>query len=249
MNLPVRDYLYLDSSKLHDYMTSIDPGALQMLKSTTRLETADTENTEPSFGNPPPGERSQVDEARQERTLAVSDRHLFARFYDELKNDIPAFDEFTAINMDAVNRNSLIEVTRPFERSPLSEMIDSLVEVAEMMRSMGAAEQQEQARNMMHMMAFLMRDSCSPEDKSYPMISEQFDGTTRVLFIAQRKSILRSVDEFQGEMTMIGKVTKKVPAGHSIDLFDLLNLFSRSLRRTKTGAKSLKDVIVDMFST
>ncbi len=114
---------------------------------------------------------------------------------------------------------------------------------------MGAAEQQEQARNMMHMMAFLMRDSCSPEDKSYPMISEQFDGTTRVLFIAQRKSILRSVDEFQGEMTMIGKVTKKVPAGHSIDLFDLLNLFSRSLRRTKTGAKSLKDVIVDMFST
>ena len=127
-------------------------------------------------------------------------------------------------------------------------MVDSLLEVAELMQRMGADEQREQAGQMLNMMAFLMRDA-GDEDKSYPMIAEDANGLPSVLFVAQRGAILRRVEDFDGEMTLVGKITKKVPAEQSIDLFDLLNVFPRSIRRMKSGPQSFKDLILGMFST
>jgi hypothetical protein len=245
MPLPVRDYLYLDSNRLQDYMASIDPGALQAMKTTTRQENK-SDGPDPRFGSQII--EDAIQEAVLEQTLAATDRNSFARFYDQVKSDMPSFDEYTAIDFDQAVRSSLIEVTRTFERSPLSEMIDSLLEVAELMQRMGADEQRQQAREMMSMMAFLMRDS-SDENKTYPMIAEDSVGSTGIVFVAQRTSILRRVEDFDGEMTLVGKVTKKVPSGQSVDLFDLMNLFPRSIRRIKSGPKSFKELILEMFST
>jgi hypothetical protein len=133
MALPVRDYLYLDTRRLQDYMASIDPGAVQELKTINRREES-PDSSLPEFGN----ERLENREEKTlEQRLTVSDRNQFSRFYDAIKDETPSFDEYSAINLDHVERGSLIEVTRTFERSPLTEMVDSLLEVAELMQRMG----------------------------------------------------------------------------------------------------------------
>lgn len=244
MALPVRDYLYLDTRRLQDYMASVDPGSVSELRTVSRKE-AGSENALPRMGHEQSGSK---EENTLEQKLTVGDRNQFSRFYDVIKSDMPRFDEYTAIDMDRADRNVLIEATRTFERSPLTEMVDSLLEVAELMQQMGADEQREQANQMLSMMSFLMRDA-DGENKSYPMIAEEAEGSPSVLFVAQRGAILTRVDDFAGEMTLVGKVAKKIPEGQSIDLFDMLNIFPRSIRRMKSGPQSFKDLILGMFST
>jgi len=75
MALPVRDYLYLDTRRLQDYMASIDPGAVQELKTINRREES-PDSSLPEFGN----ERLENREEKTlEQRLTVSDRNQFSR--------------------------------------------------------------------------------------------------------------------------------------------------------------------------
>lgn len=227
------DYLYLDSSKLSDYMTALDPGVIRELRETVKVQSAEEDEKE-EFLNQPPTIESATKESMHERILSASEKHSFNRLYEALKGNVSEFDEFTEIELGDVHKNDLIEVTREFAPSPLSQMIDSMIEFTSMAQQMGVTEVDEEAQTAIHGITMLFRGN-EENQKEVPVISSADDFRTSVFFMARRQYILRGVEELEGESTLFGKVEKIVPPGKEVDLFDMLKILPRSMRRSKAG--------------
>jgi hypothetical protein len=66
--------------------------------------------------------------------------------------------------------------------------------------------------------------------------------------MAKRQYILRGLDDLEGESTVVGKVERVVPEGKDLDLFDMLKLLPRNMRRGE-AAEGLKDSLKEAFSS
>lgn len=242
------DYLYLDTVRLSDYMAALDPGVLRELRETTR-QVQGGSKTEPFLDEAPADSGKPKSESTQERVLSASEKSSFNRLYGAIDPELKKFDEYTEIDLAAIERRGLIEITRDFEPSPLSQMIDSLLDFAKMAQQVGAVdlEVDQEAKEAIHGITMLFRGS-GEEQKEVPVVSAAGSFSTSVFFMVQRKYVLRGIDELEGESTLVGRVEKVVPEGKDVDLFDLLKILPRSLRRGKTGDE-LKASLKEMFRT
>jgi hypothetical protein len=99
--------MYLDTGRLQDYLSSLDPGIIEEFTETSRSQS----NKEGRAGiraavmgagvDAGAGGQSE-EETTRERTVRVRAQNLFSRVYDELdKNDsIKVFDEDTSLALD-----------------------------------------------------------------------------------------------------------------------------------------------------
>jgi len=102
----------------------------------------------------------------------------------------------------------------------------------------GAGDQKEQ--NIRTVMELL---GGTQEDKDIPMIALDEDDGFSVVFSAKSSFIDPgcSEEDFVGEMTVFGKVSRILPANSTIDLIDLLGLL-KSLPRRMRRARSIEDL-------
>lgn len=108
-------------------------------------------------------------------------------------------------------------------------MIDSFFEIAQMMQQFNPGEMDNrETQEVLAIMTTLFAGQQDAEDKGLPMISEE--AGTAFLFVAQSQYLLRTPEEFQGEMSILGKISRVLPPGSQVDLLDLLKLFPSAPR-------------------
>lgn len=248
----LRDYMYLDTGRLQDYLSSLDPGVIEEFTETTRLQ-SDKEGKAgikaSFFGagvDAGAGGRSE-EESTREQTVRINAQHMFSRIYDELDKggSIKVFNEDDTLTLDRVRRREVVEITGNFSPSPLNDMIDSILNLMNVMEEMGFVEEvgDPETQQVVRALAMIFRGDEGKEE--VPMVSraEQQDGAS-VVFLAKSRFLLIDQEDFEGDMTVFGKVQKLVPEGESIDLFDFLKL-PRAIRREA----NLKEELFGMFES
>jgi hypothetical protein len=239
-----RDYLYLDSKRLEDYLSHLEPGVLQELR-----ETETSEQTNAARGAPMgavPGTPSALTSS-SERTVKISEKNSFNRLYGKMKSEESIGD----IN-DAAWRphvRGMVEAQRYYQPSPVNEMIDSLFELIEMMQEMDVPGiKDSDSQQTIAMMSTLLK-SPAGDDRSLPMISNKDEDSHpySVIFSTKREYLLCDEEEFEGEMTLVGRVSKHVAAEESLDLLDYLQILPRKMRRNKAISGKIKEGIVQLF--
>lgn len=244
------DYMYLDISRLQNYMSTLEPGEIEQFTQTTRA-LSDKEG-QAGFKasvmgagvDAGVGGHSQ-EETTNERQLRITAQHMFGRVYEELEKAdlIKVFDEDDPLNPDSVKRRDVVEITRSFSPSPLNEAIDGIMKLMGVMEQMGFIEEvSSKDLEMVRAMAMIFRGDEGKEE--VPMVARGGQDEPSVVFLAKSRYVLVDQDEFEGPMTVFGKVQKWVPQNASIDLFDFLKL-PKAVR----GEANLKKDLLEMFSS
>jgi hypothetical protein len=242
-----RSFLYLNVDMLHDYMSSLSPGDLESIVETRRLETNSQPAAQDEMGvEPVKSDEGKVESVRQQ-TIRLSDRHSFNTLRTAMSDQINVFDEEEMVDFSKTRKSSFIEITREFEISPINEMIDSMLSIAEIARGFGAMQTEEDIRTekAIHAMSLLFRgDNANP---SLPMHAEGLEhGDVNIMFIADRRNLLVPADSFEGEMTLLGSISKVIKEGESRSMFDVFSNVPRALRRSSNV--DFKKMMTSMFA-
>lgn len=142
--LVLRDYRYIDVARIVDYLSSVDPGVVgeltQRMKSNSGVDISGGFNIQ--FFKMGGGARS-ADETEQQQTVRIYAQHMFNRLYGELETagTIQTVDLDTSLKAESLNKSSVLEITREFRPSPLNQMLDSFVQVFNMMKIVGMEDQ------------------------------------------------------------------------------------------------------------
>ena len=142
--LVLRDYQYIDVARIVDYLSSVDPGVVgeltQRMKSNSGVDISGGINIQ--FFKMGGSERS-ADESEQQQTVRIYAQHMFSRLYGELgtAGTIQTVDLDAPLNAERLTKSSVLEITREFRPSPLSQMLDTFVQVSDMMKSVGMEDQ------------------------------------------------------------------------------------------------------------
>lgn len=251
--LLLRDYKYIDIARILDYLSSIDPGVAseltQRIKSNSGVDISGGFNIQ-AFklsGGARTGDESEV-----QQTVRVYAQHMFNRLHGELETAeaIRTVDSDTPLEIGELKKSSVIEITREFRPSPLNQMLDSFVEVLDMMKSLGFDEGEfADGNNMQQIEAIINLLRGENEGKEVPMFAKAEEpGDVSIVFVAKDNFVLHTGAEFQGEMTLFGKVEKLVPSGSSLDLLDLLKVLPPGVREAEGFGGTFKEAIHSLMA-
>lgn len=242
----LRDYTYLDTGRLQNYLSGLDQGVVEELTETTRAMRGQesSEGFRADVAESSSGSRSH-DETTRARVMRVSAQHMFSRIYDELDavGLIKVIDEDDPIELNGLRRRQVVELTRAFHPSPMNKAIDGILKLMATMEQMGFVEEvRDEEAEMIRAMAMVFRGDEGEEE--IPMVSRGDRDHPSVIFLAKAKYIVVDQNEFEGPMTVFGKVQRLIPEGASIDLFDFLKLPS-AIR----NESSVKRDLLEMFQS
>lgn len=244
------DYMYLDLSRLQNYMSRLEPGEIEQFTQTTR-ELTDKEGraglkaTLTGVGVDAGIGGHTQEETTNERHLRITAQHMFGRVHEKLEKEnlIKVFDEEDPLELDSIKRREVVDITRSFSPSPLNDAIDGIMKLMGVMEQMGFIEEvSSKDVEMVRAMAMIFQGDEGKEE--VPMVARGDQDEPSVVFLAKTRYVVVEQDEFKGPMTVFGKVQKLVPKGGSIDLFDFLKL-----PNVVRGEASLKKELMEMFSS
>jgi hypothetical protein len=246
--LLLRDYKYVDVARITDYLSSVDPGVAgeltQRIKSNSGVDISGGFNIQAfKLG----GGAQKGNETEVQQTVRIHAQHMFNRLHGELEKTgaVHTVDSHTPLEMEGLSKSSVLEVTRNFRPSPLNQMLDSFVEVLDMMKSLGFDEEEfADGNNMQQIEAvinLLRGENGSNEIPMFAKADESDD--VSVVFVAKENFVLGTGAEFRGEMTLFGKVQELVPSGASIDLLDLLKVLPPGVREAEAFGSTFKEAI------
>lgn len=245
--LLLRDYKYIDVARIADYLSSVDPGVAseltQRMKSNSGVDVSGGFNIQAfKLG----GGARKGNETEVQQTVRVYAQHMFSRLYGELEQAeaIRVVDTDVPLTVEELTKSDILEITREFRPSPLNQMLDSFVDVLDMMKSLGVDVEFSDGNDMEQIEAvinLLRGDSGSNE---VPMFAKaDKPGDASVVFVAKENFLLGTSAEFRGEMTLFGKIQKQIPSGSSMNLLDLLKVLPPGVRETEGFGGTFKDAI------
>ena len=253
MPMILRDYLYLDTERVQDYLSSLDPGITDEFEETVKEGSGREGNLGIKAHFLAAGGRSQSqEESIYETTFRIRAQNWFYRVYDQLKDDdaIRVYDQDEPIDLgaDRLRRGDVVEITRNFAPSPLNKMIDQIFDLVDLMTKLGLTEKlgDEDTQQALSMMTMVFRGD--HEDAEVPMVARSNGQDSSVIFTAKSDFLLRSEDDFYGDMTVFGRVQRVVAASAAVDLFDLLRM-PAGLRRLGASEANIKAAILELFES
>ena len=246
--MPFRDYMYLDTYRLQNYVSDLEQGVVEQFIETTREQSGKEGGgkVRAHFLEAGGAGRSE-EETTRERTIRITAQNMFSRVYAAMEEDgeIKIFDEDDDLTFGTVRRRDIVEITRNFSPSPLNDMIDSMLHLIQVMEEMGFTEEiaadQEEAQAVRAMAMLFQGDEGGDE---VPMVSRSSRGDASVLFLAHSRYILVDQDAFKGDMTVFGRVRKLIPEGESQDLIDFLKLPS-----AMRGESEVRKALLELFQS
>lgn len=245
-----RDYMYLDTNGLQNYISSLDPGTIDELTEVERRQTAGEGKAGlslPGLGEAGGG-GSHEKETTQQRSMKITPQNMFSRIYDVLSKDgaIRVFDDEDILYLDSVQKREVVEITREFAPSPMNELIDKVFRLMETMKSLGFVEEvnDPETQEAIQGLAMIFRGEEGSEE--VPMVARAAPrtGDASIVFVAKSEFFLVNQDDFKGEMTVFGRVKRVIPANDYLDLFDFLKI-PRELARDE----NIKSEILTLFES
>ena len=219
----LRDYKYLDTDRLSDYLSAIDPGIFDEVRQKTRAEAGTDSSLKVSaigFGSIDwAGGGYKEDENTLERTVKIEAKHSFNRLYQRLlrPKSIDIFNEndyITSEKLKNLQARNTVEITRYFVPMP-NQFIDSIFEV--LMKTNVTEVQETKAIFEQHEI-----------EKRIPLISPpSIEDDASVIFLANPKFVIGSQRSLEGRLAVCGKVQEKILAGPPVDMLKLLTGLSR----------------------
>ena len=172
---------------------------------------------------------------------------MFGRVYDTLDKEkaIKVFNEDHILPLDEVRRREVVEITRAFDPSPMNDLIDNLFRLMDTMRSFGFVEEvnDPEMQEAVQGLAMIFRGEEGREE--VPMVARAgHKDDSSIVFVAKSQFLLVNQNDFQGDMTVFGRISKLIPSGKFLDLFDFLKV-PRSLARDE----NIKKELLAMFET
>jgi hypothetical protein len=186
------------------------------------------------------------DETEVQQTVRIYAQHMFKRLYEELQKAgaIRTVELNTPLDTEGLTKSSVLEITRFFRPSPLNQMLDSFVEVLNMMKSLGFEDELGDEVTMQQMMAVIELFRGEAGTNEVPMFAKADESDdASVVFVARENFLLGTGAEFRGEMTLFGKVQEQIPSGSSIDLLDLLKVLPPGVREAEAFGSEFKEAI------
>ncbi|WP_304453112.1 hypothetical protein [Nocardiopsis sp. YSL2] len=236
----LRDFYYLDTARLSDYISNLDPGDTKEIRETITQESDQGPGVVELDADP--GIVQMPQKKMRERVLQISEKHSFNLLYGKMQESLVEIDD--DVDVSSLKR-SAVEVTREFELSPINNMIDSLFQLIKMMQSMDAPELKDaESRQIITMMSVLFQNPDEKKDET-SLVSMGNDGELSVVFSAQQQYMLRNLKDLEGEATLVGKATKVIKEGDSLDLLSHLRILPRSIRRNQGMRESLMKMFED----
>lgn len=238
----LRDYVYLDSVRIMDYLSAFDPGQAQGLREVVRMAEESSRMPADLGAVPRPGTNTDT---THELTLNITARHSFSRLYDLVAEDgLSEYQRVRDMPPD-VPRNKVVEVSGNFEISPLNQMIDSILGIIDMMGQLEMTESfaDAESQQIIRMISVLFARGGS--ERMVDML-HRGDAGASILFSMEPQYVVRSTDDVRGGLTVFGKIQRVVPAGETVDLFDVFKVLPRAVRRV-SGSSELRDAFVNMF--
>jgi hypothetical protein len=190
------------------------------------------------------------DETEVQQTVRIYAQHMFNRLHGELKKAgaIQTIDLNTPLETEGLTKSNVLEITREFRPSPLNQMLDSFMEVVNMMKALGFEEELGDESEMQQMMAVMGLLRGEEGTNEVPMFTEADDSDdASVVFVARENFLLGTGAEFRGEMTLFGKVQEQIPSGSSIDLLDLLKVLPPGVREAEAFGTHFKEAIHNLM--
>lgn len=247
----LRDYKYIDVARIVDYLSSIDPGVVgeltQRMKSNSGVDLSGGINIQAfKLG----GGARKGNETEIQQTVRIYAQHMFNRLYGELQNagSIQTVDSNTPLDARGLTKSSVLEITRGFRPSPLNQMLDSFTQVLGMMKSLGFEAELGDESELQQVTAImeLLRGEAGANEVPMFAKCKNPEGSS-VVFVARENFMLDNGEEFNGEMTLFGKVQEHIPSGSHIDLLDLLKVLPASVRQAEAFGTDFKQAIHDMM--
>jgi hypothetical protein len=251
--LLLRDYKYIDVARITDYLSSVDPGVAgeltQRIKSNSGVDLSGGFDIQAfRFG----GGARKGNETEVQQTVRVYAQHMFNRLHGELEKSgaISTVGSHTPLDIDGLSKSSILEVTREFRPSPLNQMLDSFVEVLDMMKALGFEEEEladgSDMQQVEAVINLLRGENGSNEVPMFAKAEKPDDAS--IVFVARENFVLGTGAEFRGEMTLFGKVRELIPSGSAIDLLDLLKVLPPGVREAEAFGSQFKQAIHSFMS-
>jgi hypothetical protein len=248
---PLRDYKYIDVARIVDYLSSVDPGVVseltERIKSNSGVDINGGINIQAfKLG----GGARTGDETEVQQTVRIYAQHMFNRLHGELQEAgaIQTIDLNTPLEGKGLTKSSVLEITREFRPSSLNQVLDSFMEVVNMMKALGFEEELGDESSMQQIMAVIGLLRGEDGNNEVPMFAEADDSNdASVVFVARQNFLLGAGAEFRGEMTLFGKVQEQVPSGASIDLLDLLRVLPPGIRKAEAFGTPFKEAIHELM--
>lgn len=242
----VRDYMYLDTERVQDYMASLGPGIADEFKETITEGSGAEGEARVRAGYFALGGKGQTrEESTYEATYKLKTQHWFHRIYEALdeSGSITKIEDDECLDVTKVKKRQLVEITRQFSPSPLNQMIDKVFQLTELMNKMGMTEQfqNRETQEAINFMTMVFRSEHDETD--VPMVAKGDGRDASVIFTARSTYILKSQVDFVGDMTVFGRVLQKTPASSPFNLLDLL----RMPPGLQGNEATIQNLVVDLF--
>jgi hypothetical protein len=215
----LRDYEYLDTDRLSDYLSTIDPGIFDEVRQVTRAEEGtggdSLKVSAIGFGSIDwAGGGYTEDENTLERTVKIEAKHSFNRLYHRLlqQDSIKPISEDTYLTSERFNAlrfRETVEITRYF--TPMSsQFIDSIFDVLAKTTVTDAQEIRK-----------IIEDNEAEE--LIPLISPpSMEGDASVITLLNPRFVIGSTKDLEGRLAVFGKVKEKIAEGPAVDVLKLL---------------------------
>jgi hypothetical protein len=200
----IRDYLYIDASRVEDYISSLDPGKIEEIRETFRTSSGKEARGEVKAGVVGGGGGGRAEEElTREQTVKISAQSMFNRVYDELDStgSILKLLEDQPLELDSLERGQVVEITRDFTPSPINQMIDSLFDLMALMSGFAETEQQlqdEEFKAGIQLMAMLFRGE--HREPEVPMVAKNAELGASILFVAKARNIVVELDDLRANL-------------------------------------------------
>lgn len=248
---PLRDYRYIDVARIVDYLSSVDPGVAgeltQRMKTNSGVDFSGSLNLQAiRLG----GGARKGDETEVQQTVRIYAQHMFNRLHGELSKAgaIQTVDLNTPLETEVLTTSGVLEITREFRPSPLNQMLDSFMEVVNMMKALGFEEElgdESEMQQMMAVMGLLRGEEGTNEIPMFAKAEKSEDAS--VVFVVRENFLLGTGAEFRGVMTLLGKVQEQIPSGSTLDLLDLLKVLPPGVREAEAMGAHFKEAINNLM--
>jgi hypothetical protein len=239
--MQLRDYMYLDLKRLEDYLSILDRGELRELREIVREEESANEVPMPRLGKSSDPSQPKR-ESTTERILSVSAKHSFNQLYEKLSGSLIDVDNNDT--SDAIKRGVAVEAIRSFEPSLVARIIDAFLDHMRIMKTI--APKDKEAKQAFALLSSFFQGGVDKE-RDVSIVSYSTDTAYSIVFLAERKYLLRSPDEFNDEMTLVGKVRRIIPSDQDLDLLAFSNVLPRHMTATAADSREMLDDMMEGF--
>jgi hypothetical protein len=254
MPIILRDFLFLDTQVLTDYLAALEGYVNEGTIEETEKEQKDAGG---KFDLKAVGGEGKVSGSKEtKRKLAITDAAQFQTLYEILEEQeaLMFLDAFDVSIWNQIKRGEILEIQANIRLPKNLLMIMDVENWSPLLDIMRIAGQEPLADNQARTAYEGMRAvGQSIADKPIPIIFEAVS-TPGLTFLTHlnKKHLRREANELHGEATVFGKVQRIVPKGQKVEAFSLLptitgnNSLNRQQRRKMEKSADMSKVIEEV---